>query len=316
MDAFIVREWNGGILDSYESFHGTIIAKDNQEIATIEYKSTPEGCKLSIRIDKDSIELSSSCRHLTGNTGKILVNGEDFGHYDYRFLLHALSLFDKKGKAIVQVEDDSTDRRFLWAYRQGATWEESNKYARPEYALLVGENYVLASVVKPLYETLYKMKESKYSIMNDSDEYIFQQRKREEKLCILICACWWLCDSRHPAKSYLKDGWINANRVSIPSYEIIGNRLVVSPHHLAVRNRGKEFWATHPVLMWVWLVCTFSISFIFLPAYEGTFNADNFAFLVYSSIIPAIWILVCFLLNKGAVKRLDNIEERLNRKSV
>ena len=316
MDALIVREWNGGILDSYESIHGTIIAKGNQEIASIEYKSSPEGCKLSIRIDKDSIELSSSYRHLTGYTGKILVNGEDFGHYDYRSLLHALSLFDKKGKAIVQVEDDSMDRRFLWAYRQGATWEESKKYARPEYALLVGENYVLASVVKPLYETLYKMKESKYSIMNDSDEYIFQQRKREEQLCILICACWWLCDSRHPAKSLQKDGWITPNRVSIPSYEIIDNRLVVSPHHLAVRNRGKEFRATHPVLMWVWLVCTFSISFIFLPAYQGTFNADNFAFLVYSSIVPAIWILVCFLLNKSDIQKINKIEDRLNRKSV
>lgn len=316
MDALIVREWNGGILDSYESFHGTIIAKDNQKIATVEYKSSPEGCKLSTRIDKDSIELSSSSRHLTGSTGKILVNGEEFGHYDYRSLLHALSLFDKAGRAIVQVEDDSMDRRFLWAYRHGATWEESKEYARPEYALLVGVNYALASVVKPLYGNRYNMKESKYSIMNDSDEYIFQQKSREEQLCILICACWWLCDSRHPAKSLQKDGWINANRVSIPSYEIIDNRLIITPLTLTARNRWKEFWATHPVLMWAWLVCSFVISFIVLPAYQGTFNADNIAFLVYSSIIPTIWILVCFLLNKGAVKRLYNIEDRLNRKSV
>lgn len=316
MDALIVREWNGGILDSYESFHGTIIAKDNQKIATVEYKSSPEGCKLSIHIDKDSIELSSSNRHLTGSTGKILVNGEEFGHYDYRSLLHALSLFDKAGRAIVQVEDDSMDRRFLWAYRQGATWAESKEYARPEYALLVGVNYALASVVKPLYENRYNMKESKYSIMNDSDEYIFQQRNREEQLCILICACWWLGDSRHPAKSLQKDGWINANRVSIPSYEIIDNRLIITPLTLTARNRWKEFWATHPVLMWAWLVCSFVISFVVLPAYQGTFNADNIAFLVYSSIVPTIWILVCSLLNKGAVKKLYNIEDRLNRKSV
>lgn len=316
MNALISFERTGTLLHTFVSFHGIIFGGDNREIASIEYVDSEEGGRLVIHMGRDSIEVSSSRRFLMGTAGNIVLNGEVYGRYDFSNLLQPLILRDKSGKIIMTVEDDSADRRFLWAYRNGASRQEALDYARAEYALLTGAEYALASIVGPLHEPFYPATEARYSIMNAADEEVFLQKRRAEQLSILVCACWWLCDAMHPAKSKLRDGWEYAKRVSIPSFSIIQNRVVMSPHLLAPRNRQVELRHTQPILMWVWLACSLLLSLLILPACQGEFSADHVCVLIYSSIIPSIWILVCWWMNENARKRLICTERRLNNEAA
>lgn len=316
MNALISFERTGTLLQTFESFRGIIFGEDNREIASIGYVDSLDGGRLGIHMGDDSMELRSSRRFLTGSSGNIVLNGEVYGRYDFSNLLQPLILRDKSGQVIVMVEEDSADRRFLWAYRKGASRQESLAYARAEYALLTGPGYALASIVGPLHEPFYPATEARYSIMNAADEEVFLQKSRAEQLSILVCACWWLCDDMHPAKSKLRDGWEYAKRVSIPSFSIIQNRVVMSPHLLAPRNRQVELRHTQPILMWVWLACSLLLSLLILPACQGEFSADHVCVLIYSSIIPSIWILVCLWMNVNARKRLICTERRLNNEAA
>ncbi|MBR5879746.1 MAG: hypothetical protein IKY91_09325, partial [Akkermansia sp.] len=89
----------------------------NREIASIEYVDSLDGGRLVIHMGDDSMELRSSRRFLTGSSGNIVLNGEVYGRYDFSNLVQPLILRDKSGQVIVTVEEDSADRRFLWAYR-------------------------------------------------------------------------------------------------------------------------------------------------------------------------------------------------------
>lgn len=86
-------------------------------IATLEYRHSSD-CfpRLSIQMGENTIEIRSDCR--TGSKGEICFNGSRRGRFDCT-ISHYPMFFDKTGARILHMETDDSDRRFLWAFRNG-----------------------------------------------------------------------------------------------------------------------------------------------------------------------------------------------------
>ena len=208
--------------------------------------------------------------------------------------------------------EDDANRRFLWAYRQGESRGNAKAYSCSKYALLLGHDYALASILRPMDSPVYFAANMSFELMSDADEEVFYQRSKEEQLCILVCSCWWLCDRLHHVKSSIDPVAENWRHLSVPSTLYIENRLTFLPESLDSRNPRVEFLSTQPVLMWLWLVVALVLGLVVLPVCQGGFTSDTVAFIIYSTVIPASWIELCRFWNKRAKTRLKHLEEKLN----
>lgn len=311
MNIHIDKKGDFGFVTTKEKFQGRILGTNRQVIATLEYDNSTQRAKLLITMGEDSISLCSHGKYLTGTAGDFLINGTKHGRYDHT-KLPSLEMSNCAGKMILQVAEDDTDRRFLWAYRQGESRGNAKAYSSSKYALLLGRDYALASVLRPMGSPVYFADNMSFELMQDADEEVFLQRSKEEQLCILVCSCWWLCDRLHHAKSSVDPVADNWRRLSVPSTLCIGNRLTFLPEYLEPRNPRVEFLSTQPVFMWIWLVVALVLGLVILPVCQGGFTSDAVAFLIYSTIIPASWIEFCRFWNKRAKKRLKHLEEQLN----
>lgn len=311
MNIHIDKKGDFGFVTTKEKFQGRILGTNRQVIATLEYDNSTQRAKLLITMGEDSISLCSHGKYLTGTAGDFLINGTKHGRYDHT-KLPSLEMSNCAGKMILQVAEDDTDRRFLWAYRQGESRGNAKAYSSSKYALLLGRDYALASVLRPVDSPVYFADNMSFELMQDADEEVFLQRSKEEQLCILVCSCWWLCDRLHHAKSSVDPVADNWRRLSVPSTLCIGNRLTFLPECLEPRNPRVEFLSTQPVFMWIWLVVALVLGLVILPVCQGGFTSDAVAFLIYSTIIPASWIEFCRFWNKRAKKRLKHLEEQLN----
>jgi hypothetical protein len=308
MKARITVERSGSLLCTYVGFSGSVVGSGQRELASVVYRDEPGGASLRICMGADTLELASTSRHLSGNAGCMLLNGQPFGSYDFRNLLQPLTLLDCDGRLLMQVHEDDLQRRFLWAYRLGATRQEARAYAHAGYGLLVGGGFALASLVRPLNKPLHYRDSAVFSIMNDADERVFHTRSRAEQLCTLACACWWLCDAMHPAKSHHVEAVLPAD---VPSTAVRNNRVTLLPQHLEPRNRRVELMASHPVYMWLWVVCAILLSLVILPLSQGAFLAEHVGVLVYTSLIPGVWILFCRISRQRGAQRLARLDEQM-----
>lgn len=311
MNIHIDKTGDFGFVTTKEAFHGRILGRNRREIATIEYDNSTLRAKLLITMGADSIRLSSHGKYLTGTAGDFLINGTKYGRYNHTNL-HSLEMSTCAGEMILQVAEDDADRRFLWAYRQGESRGNAKAYSSSKYALLLGRDYALASVLRPMDNPFFFAPDMSFELLNDADEEVFHQRSKEEQLCILVCSCWWLCDQLHHAKSGVDPVAENWRRLSVPSTLCIGNRLTFLPEFLEPRNPRVEFLSTQPVFMWLWLVVALVLGLVILPVCQGGFTSDAVAFVIYSTIIPVSWIEFCRFWNKRAKQRLKHLEEQLN----
>lgn len=308
MKARITVERSGALLSTHVGFSGSIVSSDQRVLASVSYRDEPAGARLLICMEEETLELASTSRHLSGNSGRMLLNGEAFGSYDFRNLLQPLTLQTCDGRILMQVHEDDLQRRFLWAYRLGASRQEARAYAHAGYGLLVGAGFALASLVRPLNKPLRYSDAGVFSIMSDADERVFHTRSRAEQLCILACACWWLCDAMHPAKSHHVEAVLPAD---VPSTAVRNNRVTLLPPNLEPRNRRVELMAAHPVYMWLWLVCAILLSLVILPLYHGAFLAEHVGVLVYTSLIPGVWVLFCRISRQRGAQRLARLDEQM-----
>lgn len=309
MKARISIERRGEPLCSYVCFSGNIESGDSSVFASVAYQDNADTARLMIRTGDDVLEFVSHKRFLSGSEGCIMLNGAAFGSYDFRNLLQPLVIRSSDGRILMQVHEDDPHRRFLWAFRQGASRREARAYAQAGYALLVGEDYALASLVRPLNKPLHYSDTAVFGIMSDADERVFRARSRVEQLCILACACWWLCDVFHPAKTR---HFASPLPAGIPSSDVRYNRATITPQNLEPRHQRDEFMATHPVFMWLWLVCASVFSLVILPLSQGDFLLEHVGVMVYTSLIPASWILFCHISLRNGLQRISRIEDALH----
>lgn len=298
----------------YIPLEGRIISKDGREIAALEYQHSAD-CfpRLIIRMGDDMIDIRSDCR--TGSKGEIRINGTRYGRFDCT-LNHYPQFFDQSGARILRIEADSSDRRFLWAFRNGFSRKEAKTYAAARHALLVGPDFVLASIYSSVYAPESRWDNVVYPLMNESDEQIWSTKSPETRLCILTGACWWLCYGLHYAskeQGHSVKPW--DVQVNVPSTLCLDGRIILAPEHLPPVNAKAEFLATRPVLSGIWLACSLLCCLIILPLTQHEFNADCLAAAVYTSIIPLIWILVCRYLRQSSVRMIRSIEQQLNREA-
>ena len=62
----------------------------------------------------------------------------------------------------------------------------------------------------------------------------------------------------------------------------------------------------------IWLVCGLLLGLVILPLRQQEFNADCLATTIYTSLIPAIWLVVRHLLSKNSAKKIKEIEIQIN----
>ncbi len=311
MNVLIVKKGDFGFVTTKEAFLGRILDRKHQEIATIEYDNSTQRAKLLITMGEDSISLCSLSKFLAGTAGDFLINGKKYGRYNHT-KPDSLEMSTCAGNLILQVAEDDTNRRFLWAYRQGESRGNAKAYSSSKYALLLGHNYALASILRPMDSPFYFAANMSFELMSDADEEVFYQRSKEEQLCILVCSCWWLCDRLHHVKSSVDPVAESWRHLSVPSTLYIENRLTFLPECLDSRNPKVEFLSTQPVLMWLWLVVALVLGLVVLPVCQGGFTSDAVAFMIYSTVIPASWIELCRFWNRRAKTRLRHLEEKLN----
>ena len=300
-----------GFVSTKEAFKGCISGKNHSEIANIEYDNSSNNARLLITMGDDSIKLTGVGKYLAGTAGDFLINGEKCGRYD-NTKFSGLFMSNRDCLPILQVEEDDSERRFLWAYRQGETPGNAKAWSRPRYAQLLGGDYALASIICPTQRPVYFAPNMSFELMNSVDEELFYERGREEQLCILVCCCWWLCDQLHHVKSGMDPVSEDWRRVSVPSTLRIGKRLTFLPENLPRRNPKVEFLSTQPVFMWLWIACALILALVIFPLCQGSFSFYNIAFLVFSIGIPVCWIVFCSMWSKRVRKRLRLLEEQLN----
>lgn len=301
----------------YDSFEGDIKDKNNQLIATLSYENRANSAKFSIKMGDNILKISEARKHLTGSTGNIFINDLLYAFYDFTppetFSLPKLFIRNRCGGDILRVEEDYSERRFLWAFRNAATIKDAKKYSDCMHALLIGEKYILASIIAPWRRPLYFGTNKVYSILNISDESIFFSKSIEDQLCILAASCWFLIDRLHPMKSYVAESEIEYSQIS--SFVYVETNLTLSPNVLQPRSFWIEASVVYPLLAWFWLTGAFFITIIFLPIYYGGFDLDMISFFIYSSIIPIIWIIYSTFENRKANNHITRIENDVNVKS-
>ena len=84
MKARITVERSGALLSTHVGFSGSIVSCDQRVLASVMYRDEPAGARLLICMGAETLELVSTSRHLSGNAGCMLLNGEPFGSYDFR----------------------------------------------------------------------------------------------------------------------------------------------------------------------------------------------------------------------------------------
>ena len=295
----------------YIPLEGRIYSESGQMIATLEYRHSSD-CfpKLSIQMGENTIEIRSDCR--TGSKGEICFNGSRRGRFDCT-ISHYPMFFDKTGRRILHMETDDSDRRFLWAFRNGFSKKEANTYAAARHALLVGPDYVLASINSSVYGPDSLLNNSLYPLMNEPDEQMWASQPTETQLLILTGACWWLCYGLHYASKESEHAVRSWDvQVSVPSTRCLEGRLTLNPEHLPPVNARTEYLATQPLIAGIWLVCGLLLGLVILPLRQQEFNADCLAATIYTSLIPAIWLVVRHFLRSRSAGKIKAIEEQIN----
>lgn len=295
----------------YIPLEGRIYTESGQMIATLEYRHSAD-CfpRLSIQMGEDVIEIRSDCR--TGSKGEICINGSRRGRFDCT-ISHYPMFFDNSGTRMLHIESDDSDRRFLWAFRNGFSKKDAKAYAAARHALLVGPDYVLASINSSVYGPDSLLNNSLYPLMNESDEQMWASQSTEKQLLILIGACWWLCSGLHYASKESEHAVRSWDvQINVPSTLCQDGRLILNPEHLPPVNAKTEYMATQPLIAGIWLVCGLLLGLVILPLRQQEFNADCLAVTIYTSIIPAIWLAVRHLLSKNSAKKIKEIEIQIN----
>ena len=62
----------------------------------------------------------------------------------------------------------------------------------------------------------------------------------------------------------------------------------------------------------IWLVCGLLLGLVILPLRQQEFNADCLAATIYTSLIPAIWLVVRHFLRSRSAGKIKAIEEQIN----
>lgn len=295
----------------YIPFEGRIYSGNGQMIATLEYRHSAD-CfpRLSIQMGEDVIEIRSDCR--TGSKGEICINGSRRGRFDCT-ISHYPMFFDNSGTRVLLIESDDSGRRFLWAFRNGFSKKDAKAYAAARHALLVGPDYVLASINSSVYRPESLLNNSLYPLMNESDEQMWASQSTETQLLILIGACWWLCSGLHYASKESEHAVRSWDvQVNVPSTLCQDGRFILNPEHLPPVNAKTEYLATQPLIAGIWLVCGLLLGLVILPLRQQEFNADCLEVTIYTSIIPAIWLAVRHLLSKNSAKKIKEIEIQIN----
>lgn len=295
----------------YKPLEGRIFSEDGRLLATLEYHHSAD-CfpRLSIRMGDDNIEIRSDCR--TGSKGELRINSSRQGRFDCT-ISHYPVFFDKSGNRILYISADDSDRRFLWAFRNGFSKKEAKAYAAARHALLVGTGYVLASINSSVYGPESLWNNAVYPLMNEPDEQLWASSSTETRLLILIGACWWLCAGLHYAS---KDRDLSVKswdvQVNVPSTLCRDGYTTLNPECLPPVDAKAEFLATQPLIAGIWLVCGLLYGLLILPLSLQEFNTDCLAVTIYTSLIPAIWLLVRHYLHKSAAQKLKEIELQIN----
>ena len=73
MKVLIDKEGDFGFVTTKEAFHGRILGRMHQEIATIEYDNSTQRAKLLITMGEDSISLCSLSKFLAGTAGDLTI---------------------------------------------------------------------------------------------------------------------------------------------------------------------------------------------------------------------------------------------------
>lgn len=101
-------------------------------------------------------------------------------------------------------------------------------------------------------------------------------------------------------------------QVNVPSTLRRDGLTILSPEHLPPVDAKVEYLATHPLVASIWLVCSLLSGLVILPLARQEFNAGFLSFTFVTSIIPAIWILVCRYLRKSSARKVRAIEQQIN----
>ena len=79
MNVLIDKKGDFGFVTTKEAFHGRIVGRNRQELATIEYDNSTQRAKLLITMGEDSISLCCLSKFLAGTAGDFLINGKNTG---------------------------------------------------------------------------------------------------------------------------------------------------------------------------------------------------------------------------------------------
>ena len=111
MKVLIDKKGDFGFVTTKEAFHGRILDRKHQEIATIEYDNSTQRAKLLITMGEDSISLCSLSKFLAGTAGDFLIDGKKYGRYNHT-KPDSLEMSTCAGNLILQVAEDDTNRLY------------------------------------------------------------------------------------------------------------------------------------------------------------------------------------------------------------
>lgn len=277
----------------YSQWSATLFSDEDRPCGTASYSEKPSP-ELLIRLDSNELRINLAQGSFFDGGGPILYNGKRMGNWTGK-IPGIFSITDMRRITVMQLKIDDWKRRFKWAYRNGVSWKQAWQYASWGY-LLIGKNYVLASVINPNFGWQYGASSNPF---NQDDDQTVQGLPPQEQLMILFVVLRRLC-SVYPGMTR-SPSWIGLGHAcpDLPSCARIDkdgqSYLTLDPEKISPRNNGSrwigEFMATgHPFCWLIIILCL--LVCIFVPgkgALTGglTFGSAMVCYLILNLIIPS-----------------------------
>lgn len=257
-----IKNLQGG----YSKWSATITSNEEVVLGMASYANKPFP-QFLIRLGSNELSASITQGSFFDGGGTIFYNGERIASW-FGKIPGIFTITDIHRVMILQLKIDDWGRRFKWAYRNGVSWKKAWQYASWGY-LLIGKNYVLASIINPNFGWQYGASSNPF---NEDDNQVVRDLPQQEQLLLLFVTLRRLC-SVYPGMTR-SPSWVGLGSAcpDVPSCAKISkgcqSYLTLDPKKISSGNNGSrrvgEFMATgHP---FCWLIITICLLVcIFVP---------------------------------------------------
>lgn len=185
---FMYLEIEGGYRRKH--WRGRIISSAGAELGQLAFELA--GGRLALTAGSD--ELVIKAFNAAETHGAICLNSQPYAGYTVQ-KTGEIEVTDSDGVTVLVLLKDSFGRRRKWAYRQGGTLSQAEKYAAWG-DLLISRHGIITSIVDFCHWIVPECS-GRYPLLSAEDEKIVQRMPRSEQLLIIALAARYLCIQPH-----------------------------------------------------------------------------------------------------------------------